>query len=139
MATLVIFGVLVYSGLLKLQEPTTTAGFLERLVGISWRWTPGAIAVLEIVVALWLVSGWAPGLAGLSAAGLFIAFAVMHAMAWSLGIDGACGCLGQSDLLERLPHSVWIALTVTLAAISPWTVRSVPLRSGRAISMEAPS
>lgn len=136
--TLGIFGVIIYSGFLKIHDPSTASQFLEGLIGTSWRWMPGAAAALEIGVAMWLVSGRARGLAGLTAAALFVAFAVMHGAAWALGVDDACGCLGPGSVLDRMPHSAWIAFTTFLAMICLWTVRGVPLRTSRTAASEAP-
>lgn len=114
---LLIFGILAYSGLLKLHEPKPSADFVESLttlnLGDSMRFIGGA----EVVLGLWLASSMSPVWSALACAGLFTAFLVMHVAAWAYGLETSCGCGGDTPVLARLPRWGWAVLSGVLISL----------------------
>lgn len=118
LARIVLFGVLVFAGLLKFNRPGATAEFLDSLLQVHSITLVRAIGLAEVSLALVIISGVASLWTGRIVVALFTMFAMTHALAASGGNDApACGCLGTSDLASRIPPWAWIAANMTFALL----------------------
>jgi uncharacterized membrane protein YphA (DoxX/SURF4 family) len=115
-----LFAVLGWAGLAKLRDPAPAADFLTALTAIPSSELVVALAIGEIALALWLLSGAAAHAAATVAAALFTSFAVSHAYAsFSPGAGGTpCGCLGASTLFSSMSAAGWIALNLACAGVA---------------------
>ena len=115
-ARIVLFAVLAYAGLLKFNRPDAAADFLDSLLQVHSTTLVRAIGVAEVMIALVIISGVASLWTGRIVVALFTMFAVTHALAASGGGDTpACGCLGSSELTDRIPSWGWISGNMALA------------------------
>jgi uncharacterized membrane protein YphA (DoxX/SURF4 family) len=115
-ARIVVFAVLGYAGLMKLNQPQPTAEFLDSLIQVHSVGLVRTIGVGELALALLVISGAASLWAGRAAVALFTAFAVTHAMAAAQPEPPPpCGCLGTAALATTIPAWAWIAGNTTLA------------------------
>lgn len=129
-ARAVVAGVFVYAGVPKLLEPAAFAQSIsnyhlvpESLVGPI----AAVVPVLEIVVALALVTGFAARGAAIAAAAMLAVFSAAIAQAIARDIDIACGCFGTASSPEADWWSVArnvallaAAVFVAVAPDAPW-------------------
>jgi uncharacterized membrane protein YphA (DoxX/SURF4 family) len=127
-ARLVVGGVWIYAGALKLPDPDGSVAAVrayELLPGESAVTVGHLLPILEVVVGAMLVLGvLVRGAAAVSAL-LFIAFVVGIISVWSRGIEIDCGCFGgggyDPDASSKYPWE--IARDVGLLALSLFLVR----------------
>lgn len=111
-AALTLFGVLGYAGLAKLNDPEPASDFLTSLVAVRATWVVVLVAVVEISLAVLILSGAYRSYCGLIAAALFASFAVAHGYQGIGGgklMSASCGCFGKDSFLAEAPGWVWIA------------------------------
>ncbi len=96
----VVAGLFVYAGTIKLAQPDTFLGDIE-----SYRMMPYALAwlvafylpPLEILCGLGLLWPKTRDASATILIGLMLVFIVAIAAAWLRGLDISCGCFGNSD------------------------------------------
>jgi uncharacterized membrane protein YphA (DoxX/SURF4 family) len=126
-ARLVVGGVWLWSGLLKVGEPesSVTAVRAYQLLSPSLADTVGRVLpMLEIVVGACLVLGLLTRLVGGVSALLQLAFIVGIASVWARGISISCGCFGDGGYdPNAASHYPWeIARDVGLMLASLYLV-----------------
>lgn len=126
-ARLVIGGVWITAGALKLTEPATSIAAVrayELLPGSLVEPVGIALPAVEVVIGFALVvGGFTRGAAVVSAA-LFVAFVIGIASVWARGIEIDCGCFGGGGAKQDAASSYpWeIARDVALFAGSCYLV-----------------
>lgn len=98
LARLLLAVTLLASGLLKLRTDNTTAKALEALgmTSKAIREVIGRVLpVVEIAVALWIVTGWQVRIGALFVFAMIVAFNVTLWRLQRLGYQGGCGCFGD--------------------------------------------
>jgi len=127
-ARLVVGGVWIYAGLLKLPDPDQSVDAVR-----AYELLPGDLAVtvgqllpvLEVVVGTALVLGLLVRGAAVVSAVLFVAFIVGIVSVWARGIEIDCGCFGgggyDPDATSKYPWE--IARDAALLAASLFLVR----------------
>ena len=121
---LVIFALLAYSGMLKLNDPGPSAAFAGGVLGpaalgLHLRPLATGLGVTEICLGVLMVVVPSWRLPPLFVGSLFSAFSAMHAVAWWAGSSAPCSCLGK-HILSSFPHWVWVALTLVYAGACAW-------------------
>ena len=128
LARLVVGGVWIYAGLLKLPDPDQSVDAVR-----AYELLPGDLAVtvgqllpvLEVVVGTALVLGLLVRGAAVVSAVLFVAFIVGIVSVWARGIEIDCGCFGgggyDPDATSKYPWE--IARDAALLAASLFLVR----------------
>jgi len=102
-ARLVVGGVWIVAGLLKLPDPAASVRAVRAydLLPESVVPTVGhVLPVLEVVVGVCLVLGLLTRVMAVASAVLFAAFVVGIASAWSRGLQIECGCFGGGGYRE---------------------------------------
>jgi hypothetical protein len=126
-AKLVIGGVLVYAGLMKLLEPAAFAEeianyrFLPELAPLlAVILPPVEVAIGAVLIAARLRNPWLPA-AALGSTVLMAVFGVAVTQAVLRGIDTSCGCFGADS-----GPVTWLTVmrVIGLAAASGWLVRA---------------
>ena len=122
-------GVFVYAGSVKLGDPASFAAQVEgfRLVrGVGAGWIAAYLPWLEVVAGLCLLGGPLARGATVVLSGLLVAFLVALLSAWARGIDVACGCFGGgADAAGGLPLAVLRNVGLLAALWVPaWWVRA---------------
>jgi uncharacterized membrane protein YphA (DoxX/SURF4 family) len=112
-ARLVIGGVWIYAGLLKLPHPDQSVQAVrayQLLPGDSATTVGHLLPVLEIVVGLCLVLGLLTRAAAVVSGILFVAFIVGIVSVWARGISIDCGCFGgggyDPDAMSKYPWEI---------------------------------
>lgn len=128
LCAITLFAILAFAGVSKLNDPRPASEFLASL--IYWTSTDAVrgVGAIEVVTALWLLSGIASATAGLVAAGMFASFGVAHMLALVQGVNESCGCMGKSDALARLSPEWWVGLCVVAVAMGlclAWAPRAI--------------
>jgi putative oxidoreductase len=126
-ARLVVAGVFLYAGVLKVWDPQE---FLMDVRSFQVLRDPWAAVValglpwLEIFcgVAL-LLGGWTRG-ACLVLGFLLVAFAVAFVQAWARGLDVTCGCFGKTENKTNFGQSLAIDGGLLLLTGLVWWVRA---------------
>jgi uncharacterized membrane protein YphA (DoxX/SURF4 family) len=123
LARLIVGGVWLYAGALKLPHPDTsvTAVRSYQLLPTGLAETVGhVLPMLEIVVGGCLVAGLLVRFTGVVSALLQVAFIIGIVSVWSRGIEINCGCFGNGgadpDAVSKYPWE--IARDVGLLALS---------------------
>lgn len=126
-ARLVVGGVWLWAGLLKLPDPSSsvTAVRAYQLLPTSSVDVVGrALPMVEVVVGLCLVLGLLTPVSGALSALLQVAFIIGIASVWARGISINCGCFGNGgydpDAASKYPWE--IARDVGLLALSLYVV-----------------
>ncbi|MDF5755979.1 MauE/DoxX family redox-associated membrane protein [Spongiactinospora sp. TRM90649] len=129
-ARLVVAGVLIVAGWLKIGNPALSVRAVE-----AYELLPHAVAtavgyglpILEIVVGVLLVVGLLTRVAGAISALLMLAFVIGIASAWARGLLIDCGCFGGGGELAagQTPDYFWeIVRDFGIALLAVWiTVR----------------
>lgn len=112
-----LFALLAYAGALKLNDPKPSAEFLASLIYWPSHAVVRGFGAIEVIAALWLLSGVAIATAGLVSASLFASFGVVHVLAAVQGVQAPCGCLGKSEALSRLSPEWWVGLSLVAVAM----------------------
>jgi uncharacterized membrane protein YphA (DoxX/SURF4 family) len=126
-ARLVVGGVWIYAGAIKLPEPDQSIAAVrayELLPGETAVTVGHLLPVLEVVVGGMLVLGVLVRGAAVVSALLFVAFIIGIASVWARGIEIDCGCFGgggyDPDATSKYPWE--IARDVGLLALSVFLV-----------------
>jgi len=126
-ARLVVGGVWIWAGMLKLPHPEQSVAAVrayELLPGNSATPVGHLLPILEIVVGLCLVLGLLTRGAAVVSGLLFVAFIVGIASVWARGITIDCGCFGgggyDADAASSYPWE--IARDVALLLLSGFLV-----------------
>ncbi|WP_263972309.1 MauE/DoxX family redox-associated membrane protein [Spongiactinospora rosea] len=129
-ARLVVAGVLIVAGWLKIGNPALSVRAVE-----AYELLPGAVAtvvgyglpILEIVVGVLLVVGLLTRIAGAISALLMLAFVIGIASAWARGLRIDCGCFGGGGELaagEDPEYLLEIVRDFGIALLAAWiTIR----------------
>ncbi|WP_300403922.1 MauE/DoxX family redox-associated membrane protein [Nocardioides sp.] len=132
-ARLIVGGVMIAAGLIKLPDPAASIESVRafELVPASLVEPIGhLLPPLEVVVGLALVLGLMTRGAAVISAVLLVAFIIAIASAWARGLEIDCGCFGDGganpDAASQYPWE--IARDVGLLALSVFLAR---LRSSR--------
>lgn len=122
-ARLVVGGVWIYAGALKVGDPAASVGAVRayQLLPTDLAEVVGrTLPMLEIVVGVCLVVGLLTRFNGVVSALLQIAFVIGIASVWSRGIEIDCGCFGDGgpnpDATSQYPWE--IARDLGLLALS---------------------
>ncbi len=126
-ARLVVGGVWIYAGAIKLPDPDQSVAAVrayELLPGETAVTVGHLLPVLEVVVGGMLVLGVLVRGAAVVSALLFVAFIIGIASVWARGIEIDCGCFGgggyDPDAASKYPWE--IARDVGLLALSVFLV-----------------
>ncbi len=118
-AVVAVFAVLAWGGLSKLNDSGEARRFVSELLVID---SPALVTLIggaELLLALWVASGWRSARVLLIAAAAFAAFAATHAWGGAVvGEEVSCGCLQGSPAIESMTQTQWIALTAGLAVLA---------------------
>ena len=128
LARLVVGGVWIVAGALKLPDPTENVRAVRNYQLLPESVVPflgHALPIIEIIVGLCLVVGLLTRPAALVSAILMAAFIVGIASAWARGLSIECGCFGGGggsieDATAKYPWE--IARDVALMLASLWLV-----------------
>lgn len=97
---LVVAGLFVYAGAIKLAQPDTFLGDIEsyRMMPYSLAWLVAFyLPPLEILCGLGLLWGKSRDASAVILIGLMLVFIVAITAAWMRGLDISCGCFGTSE------------------------------------------
>ena len=127
-ARLVVGGVWLVAGALKLPDPTENVRAVRNYRLLPETVVPflgHALPILEILVGLCLLLGLLTRGAAVVSAVLFVAFIVGIGSAWARGLSIECGCFGGGggsalDATEKYPWE--IARDLGLLLLSVWLV-----------------
>jgi len=128
-ARLVVGGVWVVAGALKLPDPAASVRSVRAYQLLPEGVVPlvgYALPVLEILVGVCLMLGLLTRLSAVVSALMLVAFVVGIASAWARGLQIECGCFGggSSPGADATAAYPWdIARDVGLLALSLWLVR----------------
>jgi uncharacterized membrane protein YphA (DoxX/SURF4 family) len=129
LARVVVGGVWLVAGLLKLPDPAASVRAVR-----AYQLLPEAavtpvgylLPLLEVALGLLLLVGLLTRAAGVASAVLLLAFVFGIAAAWARGLEIECGCFGgdggaSAGAAEKYPWE--IARDVGLLLLSAWLVR----------------
>ena len=126
-ARLLVGGVWIVAGLLKLPDPAASVRAVRAYQLLPEAVVPlvgYALPVVEVVVGVALVSGLLVRFAAVLSGVLFVAFIVGISAAWARGLQIDCGCFGAggyaADATEKYPWEIARDLGLLLA--SAWLV-----------------
>lgn len=102
---LILAGIFLYSGYVKIQEPLQFAASLMayQLLPATWiypvaQYFPWA----EVALAVWLLSGFQIRFAAAATIGLILFFIVILTITYGRGIEADCGCFGSGEPISPL-------------------------------------
>lgn len=124
---LLLGGVLIASGLLKLRTPADLREFdqlgvpapLRRLwIARLHPWAETALGIL-----LWLTGGWLGTLAAIAATVLMGSYLALVVRARRAAPDASCACFGTSKTITAvtIARNAWLLLLAVLAVATSWT------------------
>jgi uncharacterized membrane protein YphA (DoxX/SURF4 family) len=127
-ARLVVGGVWLVAGLLKLPDPAANVRAVRAYELLPETLVPlvgHALPVLEVLVGVCLLLGVLTRANAVASALLLVAFIVGIASAWARGLSIECGCFGTGggpaeNAAEKYPWE--IARDVVLLALAGWLV-----------------
>lgn len=126
-ARLVVGGVLVVAGAIKLPDPAGSVRAVRAYDLLPESIVPTVghlLPALEVVVGLLLIVGLLTRYAALVAGLLMVAFVIGIASAWARGLEIDCGCFGgggyDADATAKYPWE--IARDAGLVLLSGWLV-----------------
>lgn len=134
LARLVLGGVLIASGLLKLTDLAASVAAVNRFAFLPWM---GAVVVgfalpfVEALVGALLLADVASRAAAGVAVVLMVAFVIGIASLWARGIAIDCGCFGGGryvDVLDTKNYALDIARDLGLAVLGGFILASAPDR-----------
>jgi uncharacterized membrane protein YphA (DoxX/SURF4 family) len=133
-ARLVVGGVWLWAGLLKIGDPagSVTAVRGYQLLPASLAETVGRVLpTIEVAVGVLLILGLLHRFSGLVSAVLQVAFVVGIASVWARGISISCGCFGDGgpdpDAIGRYPWEIARDVGLLLTSLLVAWVRRTPL------------
>ncbi len=116
---LVLAGLFVWAGIVKLSDPRVFAVTIEAF-GIAPKWLIGPashwLPVAEIALGLALALDVLGSLAGIS--GLLLFFVAILVFAIRMGLDIDCGCYGPSEPEAKAFGSLWTSLRRDLVMLT---------------------
>lgn len=127
-ARLVVGGVWVVAGVLKLPDPAANVRSVRAYQLLPESVVPlvgNALPVLEILVGACLILGLLTRLSGLVSALMLLAFVIGIAAAWARGLQIECGCFGGGDSPSANAAAAYpwdIARDIGLLLLSLWLV-----------------
>lgn len=126
-ARLVIGGVWLVAGLLKLPDPAASVRAVrayELLPEVIVPTVGHALPVIEVVVGVTLILGLLVRVGAAISAVLFIGFIVGIASAWARGLQIDCGCFGGGGYLANAEEEYpWeIGRDLGLLLVSAWLI-----------------
>lgn len=100
---IVLAGVFIYSGYIKLQSPLQFAAAIT-----GYKLVPDALVLplaeylpwLELALGVLLLSGWKVRYTALGASTLLVCFIAILTLTYFRGIDADCGCFGFGDKIS---------------------------------------
>ena len=127
-ARLVVGGVWIVAGLLKLPDPAENVRAVRAYQLLPEVIVPTVgyvLPILELLVGICLVLGLLTRVSGIISSVLLVAFIVGIASAWARGLEIECGCFGggggtAEGAADKYPWE--IARDVGLLALSLWVV-----------------
>lgn len=122
---LLVAGVFLGSGLLKLQDPLAFAdGIAAFRILPDILINPLALSVpfFEVATAVALLSRSARSAGALAACGLSLVFFILFATALARGIDVRCACFGKWEILQ-VSAPAGLVRSLVLLAVSLWVFR----------------
>jgi uncharacterized membrane protein YphA (DoxX/SURF4 family) len=139
LARLVLGGVLVVAGALKVAEPAQAAMAVRayRLLPYDFAGYLGyALPLVEIVLGLLLVTGLLTRVAAIGGGVLMLAFEVGIISAWARGLSIDCGCFGgggtiaasQTHYLSEVLRDAGLLLCAAWLTVRPRTAYSLDHR-----------
>lgn len=109
-------------------KDTTVAVLGYEIVGISLAsYVAIGLIAMEIVMALWGVSGWKKQLFHQATITIFVVFIMLIISAWARGLEINCGCFGSSEAPEN-PVSGYIkdiirdCIFIAISAVGLWSL-----------------
>lgn len=137
LARLVLGGVVVVAGLLKVAQPETSARAVRayQLLPFDLAGYVGyALPVLEIAVGVLLVLGLFTRVSAIVGGVLMVAFTIGIASAWARGLSIDCGCFGHGGTIaaSQTQYPQELARDVGLLVCAGWLV----VRPSTAYSLE---
>ena len=100
----IIAAIFSVSALMKMIsfKDTTVAVLGYEIVGISLAsYVAIGLIAMEIVMALWGISGWRKQLFHQATITIFVVFIMFIISAWARGLEINCGCFGSSEVPEN--------------------------------------
>ncbi|GII90371.1 MauE/DoxX family redox-associated membrane protein [Sinosporangium siamense] len=125
-ARLVLAGVLIVAGLLKIDTPALSVEAVRAYELLPVSLTPVVgygLPVLEIVVGVFLAAGLLTRTAGVAGALLMFVFVVGIISAWARGLRIDCGCFGTGGVLEAWEEPNYLGTIlrdIGLVALGVW-------------------
>ena len=96
-----IFSVSAVMKMISFKD-TTVAVLGYEIVGISLAsYVAIGLIAMEIVMALWGISGWRKQLFHQITITIFVVFIMLIISAWARGLEINCGCFGSSEVPEN--------------------------------------
>jgi len=114
----VVAGLFVYAGTIKLLQPDTFLGDVEsyRMMPYSLAWLVAFyLPPLEILCGLGLLWSKTRHASAVISIGLMLVFIVAIAAAWLRGLDISCGCFGSS---EAETNYLWLIIRDLLITVA---------------------
>ena len=127
LARLVVGGVWIVAGLLKLPDPSESVRAVRAYQLLPEAIVPAVgygLPILEVVVGVCLVLGLLTRVSAVVSAVLFVAFIIGISAAWARGLSIDCGCFGGGGQIanaqEKYPWE--LARDFGLLLLSAWLV-----------------
>ncbi|MBK9476072.1 MAG: DoxX family membrane protein [Tetrasphaera sp.] len=125
LARLILGGVLIYAGAVKVGKPLTSQRAVQAFDVLPFElagWIGLILPWLEIVLGVLLVLGLFTRFAGAAGALLMVVFVAGIAQAWARGLSIDCGCFGGGGAIaaEDTQYPQEIARDVGLALCGAW-------------------
>jgi uncharacterized membrane protein YphA (DoxX/SURF4 family) len=102
-ARIVVAGAFIYAGIIKVQGQLQFAATIESYKLVPTVFIPWIVSVLpwfEIVLGVFLLTGWKSRWFGAVAALLLFAFIAAMGITYARGIEADCGCFGPGDRIS---------------------------------------
>ena len=105
-------GIFAASAIAKARSPQPIQHTIRHLgLGNSTRFIVHSLVAVEIVLGIWLISGFQEVTAIVSAIGLMLFFSAMQWWLWQRGYQHGCGCFGgsiSSGVLDFIRNTVML-------------------------------
>jgi uncharacterized membrane protein YphA (DoxX/SURF4 family) len=135
-ARLLLGGVMLVAGLLKVTKPEVSARAVQAYQLLPFdvaTYVGYGLPILEVVIGLLLVTGLFTRTAAAISGVLLVAFIIGIASAWARGLTIDCGCFGeggtidpsQTRYLEEILRDVGLVLCAAWLVVRPRTAYSL--------------
>lgn len=121
---IVLAGIFIYSGYIKLQSPLQFASAIA-----GYKLVPDTLILslatylpwVEIALGVLLLTGWKIQYVSIGASALLLAFIGILTVTYLRGIDADCGCFGFGDKISprTIARDVLILLPAVFLAVEP--------------------